>query len=86
MNKFYCETCDINCSDKYKLEKHNKTDKHEKKLTVIKTPPVFPCICGCTYSTQSKLEQHISKQNKSNHREGIYGILNKNRKLVNQMI
>ena len=70
-NKFYCEQCDYNTSNKYDFEKHIKTIKHKTNTLAIETGDLamnleeksqdhkFICSnCNKTYKDNSGLWKH----------------------------
>jgi len=56
-SEFYCNSCGIHCINSISFDKHNKTTKHQKKLTINESVPTIPgrFICElCNTSTNSK--------------------------------
>ena len=63
--KFYCESCDFKCSNKYDYSRHLSTRKHEsqsqgKKMENEKNAK-FVCDCNREYKSISGLWKHKQK-------------------------
>jgi hypothetical protein len=64
--KFRCEACDYNTSNKKDFSKHESTQKHKNKenpnKSYIKNPhTIFDCKCGNIYKHSSTLSAHKKK-------------------------
>jgi len=69
--KFYCESCDFKCSNKYDFSRHLSTRKHEsqsqgKKMENEKNAK-FVCECHREYKSISGLWKHKQKCNSKNN-------------------
>ena len=64
--QFYCETCNVVCQCKSELEKHNKTEIHNRILNFKPTTKHFCRPCGSSLSCKSALKKHL---NGSSHKK-----------------
>jgi hypothetical protein len=70
--KFICEKCDYNTSNKKDFKKHEQTIKHKTTLnpndTYLKNPiPIYQCKCGKKYKHSSTLSAHKKNCNYDNY-------------------
>ena len=67
---FFCEACNVKCSDKTKFDKHLLTAKHQKcrEKQRFFTPKIFDCsLCDFQCSKQSDWNRHIKTKKHLNN-------------------